>query len=164
MSSHAMKHYSKYNFRLLYHWLAYSLATFSTIYHNHIHSADEDSKSAVKSCFLLFMILIAIFFFTSTMVDEVTLLNFWASMSVVNRTWATERVICFCRWIQFTRRFQFSSTRPQRKINQFVNPLLFFSTLIYDVWRDKAPLLPSNPHERAQSMFWADFIDKKVWT
>jgi hypothetical protein len=82
----------------------------------------------------------------------------------VNRTWATERVICFCRWIQFTRRFQFSSTRPQRKINQFVNPLLFFSTLIYDVWRDKAPLLPSNPHERAQSMFWADFIDKKVWT
>jgi hypothetical protein len=109
MSSHAMKHYSKYNFRLLYHWLAYSLVTFSTIYHNHIHSADEDSKSAVKSCFLLFMILIAIFFFTSTMADEVTLLNFWASMSVVNRTWATERVICFCRWIQFTRRFQFSS-------------------------------------------------------
>jgi glutathione S-transferase len=34
---------------------------------------------------------------------------------------------------------------------------------IDDVWRGKTPLLPSDPYERAQSMFWADFIDKKVW-
>nr|TKR91424.1 tau class glutathione transferase GSTU42 [Populus alba] len=38
---------------------------------------------------------------------------------------------------------------------------------IDDVWRDKAPLLPSDPYERAQSMFLADFIDKRyiddVW-
>jgi len=47
-------------------------------------------------------------------------------MSIVNRTWWTERVICFCRLIQFTRRFQFSSTEE----NQCVNPLLLFSILM----------------------------------
>jgi glutathione S-transferase len=33
---------------------------------------------------------------------------------------------------------------------------------IDEVWKDKAPLLPSDPHKRAQSRFWADFVDKKV--
>nr|XP_011460876.1 PREDICTED: glutathione S-transferase U22-like [Fragaria vesca subsp. vesca] len=33
---------------------------------------------------------------------------------------------------------------------------------IDEVWKDKAPLLPSDPGLRAQAMFWADFIDKKV--
>ena len=33
---------------------------------------------------------------------------------------------------------------------------------IDEVWKDKAPLMPSDPYERAQSRFWADFVDKKV--
>jgi glutathione S-transferase len=33
---------------------------------------------------------------------------------------------------------------------------------IDEVWKDKAPLLSSDPYERAQSRFWADFVDKKV--
>jgi glutathione S-transferase len=33
---------------------------------------------------------------------------------------------------------------------------------IDEVWNDKAPLLSSDPYERAQSRFWADFVDKKV--
>ncbi|KAL9403373.1 hypothetical protein Peur_000345 [Populus x canadensis] len=34
---------------------------------------------------------------------------------------------------------------------------------IDEVWKDKAPLLPSDPHKRAQSRFWADFVDKKIY-
>ncbi|KAJ9159731.1 hypothetical protein P3X46_025210 [Hevea brasiliensis] len=33
---------------------------------------------------------------------------------------------------------------------------------IDEVWKDKVPLLPSDPYLRAQAKFWADFVDKKI--
>ncbi|KAL5564690.1 hypothetical protein UlMin_027854 [Ulmus minor] len=34
---------------------------------------------------------------------------------------------------------------------------------IDEVWHDKAPLLPSDPYQRAQARFWADYVNKKVY-
>lgn len=34
---------------------------------------------------------------------------------------------------------------------------------IDEVWNDKSPLLPSDPYQKSQARFWADFGDKKVY-
>ncbi|TKY49325.1 Glutathione S-transferase 3 [Spatholobus suberectus] len=34
---------------------------------------------------------------------------------------------------------------------------------IDEVWNDKAPILPSDPYERAHARFWVDYVDKKVY-
>lgn len=35
---------------------------------------------------------------------------------------------------------------------------------IDETWKDKAPpLLPSDPYDRSQARFWADYVDKKVY-
>ncbi|XP_059291663.1 probable glutathione S-transferase parA [Lycium ferocissimum] len=47
------------------------------------------------------------------------------------------------------------------------NPIcesLIILEYIDEVWHDKYPLLPSNPHERSQARFWADYIDKKIYS
>ncbi|GAU48552.1 hypothetical protein TSUD_99580 [Trifolium subterraneum] len=32
---------------------------------------------------------------------------------------------------------------------------------IDEVWNDGSPLLPSDPYQRSQALFWADYVDKK---
>jgi len=34
---------------------------------------------------------------------------------------------------------------------------------IDEVWNEKSPLLPSDPYQRSQARFWADYVDKKVY-
>ncbi|KAL3502988.1 hypothetical protein ACH5RR_037437 [Cinchona calisaya] len=35
---------------------------------------------------------------------------------------------------------------------------------IDEVWNDKSPLLPSDPYNRSHARFWADYINKKIYT
>nr|ACJ85907.1 unknown [Medicago truncatula] len=34
---------------------------------------------------------------------------------------------------------------------------------IDEVWNEKSPLLPSDPYQRSQARFWADYVDKKIY-
>jgi glutathione S-transferase len=35
---------------------------------------------------------------------------------------------------------------------------------IDEVWKEKSPLFPSDPHDRAQARFWADYVDQKIYS
>ncbi|KAH7861916.1 hypothetical protein Vadar_032631 [Vaccinium darrowii] len=35
---------------------------------------------------------------------------------------------------------------------------------IDEVWKENSPLFPSDPHDRAQARFWADYVDQKIYS
>ncbi|KAG7587485.1 Glutathione S-transferase C-terminal domain superfamily [Arabidopsis thaliana x Arabidopsis arenosa] len=108
------------------------------------------------------------------MADEVILLNFWPSMFGMRTMIALEE-----KGVKY-------EYREENVINN-KSPLLLEMNPIHkkipvlihngkpvcesiiqiqyidEVWSDKNPFLPTDPYQRAQALFWADFIEKKLF-
>ncbi|XP_016515111.1 putative glutathione S-transferase parC [Nicotiana tabacum] len=114
------------------------------------------------------------------MENEVILLNFWPSMFGMRvKVALAEKEIKY----EYKEEDLFTAKSPLLlKINpihkkvpvlihngKIVCESLIVVEYIDEVWNDKAPLLPSDPYERAQARFWADYTDKlydygrKIW-
>ncbi|XP_010537670.1 PREDICTED: glutathione S-transferase U19-like [Tarenaya hassleriana] len=107
------------------------------------------------------------------MADEVILLDFWPSMFGM-RT----RIALAEKGIKYEYREEDLRNKSQlllqmnpvhRKIPVLIHngkPVcesLIQVQYIDEVWSDKAPILPSDPYQRAQARFWADYVDKKMY-
>ncbi|KAL0008932.1 hypothetical protein SO802_010434 [Lithocarpus litseifolius] len=106
------------------------------------------------------------------MAGEVVLLDFWSSMFAMR-----VRLALAEKGIKYESKEQDLSNKSpllleMNPINKQVPVLihngkpvcesLIIVQYIDEVWNDKSPLLPSDPYQRAQARFWADFVDKKV--
>ncbi|KAK7401684.1 hypothetical protein VNO78_13357 [Psophocarpus tetragonolobus] len=108
-----------------------------------------------------------------TMADKVVLLDTWASMFGMR-----VRIALAEKGVQYE--YKEEDLRNKSPLLLQMNPIhkkipvlihngkpLCESAIIVqyidDVWSDKAPLMPSDPYERAQARFWVDYIDKKVY-
>ena len=106
------------------------------------------------------------------MADEVVLLDFWASMFGMRvRIALAEKGIKYEYKEQdvFNKGPQLLQTNPiHKKVPVLIHngkPVcesLIIVQYIDEVWKDKSPLLPTDPYQRAHARFWADFVDKKV--
>ncbi|KAL9669456.1 hypothetical protein QQ045_007003 [Rhodiola kirilowii] len=107
------------------------------------------------------------------MADEVILLDFWPSMFGM-------RLIIALREKGVDFEYREEDLRSKSELLLKSNPIhKKIPVLIHngkpvcesnisvqyidEVWSDRAPLLPSDPYQRAQARFWADYIDKKVF-
>ena len=106
------------------------------------------------------------------MADEVALLDFWPSIYSVR-----VRIALAEKGIEYESKEQNLFNKSpllleMNPVNKQIPVLvhngkpvcesLIILQYIDEVWHDKAPLLPSDPYQRAQARFWADVIDKKV--
>ncbi|KAL0306642.1 UNVERIFIED_CONTAM: Glutathione S-transferase U25 [Sesamum radiatum] len=106
------------------------------------------------------------------MAEKVTLLSFWPSMFCVRARIALEE-----KGLSYEYREEDLPNKTpllmemnpiHKKIPILIHngkPIcesLIIVEYIDDVWSDRARLLPSDPYEKAQARFWADFIDKKI--
>ncbi|KAJ4726588.1 putative Glutathione s-transferase [Melia azedarach] len=107
------------------------------------------------------------------MADEVVLLDFWPSMFGLR-----VRIALAEKGVKYE--FKEEDLRNKSPLLLQTNPIYkkipvlihngkpvcesaIIVQYIDEVWKDKAPLLPSDPYERAQARFWVDFIDKKIY-
>lgn len=105
--------------------------------------------------------------------DEVILLNFWLSPYGMRIRIALEE-----KGIKYEYREEdFSNKSPlllqmnpvHKKVPVFIHngkPIcesLIAVEYIDEVWNDKFPLLSSDPYQRAQARFWANYVDTKIY-
>ncbi|KAK2968713.1 hypothetical protein RJ640_005900 [Escallonia rubra] len=109
------------------------------------------------------------------MAEEVVLLDFWPSMFGMRARLALAE-----KGIQYEYKEEdlvggksqllLKMNPVQKKIPVLihngipVSESLIIVQYIDEAWSERYQLLPSDPYQRAQARFWADFIDKKVWT
>ena len=104
------------------------------------------------------------------MADEIILLDLWASMLGMR-----VRVALAEKGLKYEYREQ--DLRNKSPLLLEMNPVhkkipvlihngkpicesLIIVQYIDEVWYNKSPLLPSDPYQRAQARFWADYTDK----
>ncbi|THG00329.1 hypothetical protein TEA_030053 [Camellia sinensis var. sinensis] len=112
------------------------------------------------------------FYASSSMADEVILLDFWVSPFA-----ARVKIALAEKGVEYESREEDLSNKSPLLLK--INPVhkqvpvlihngkpvcesLIIVQYIDEVWNHKSPLLPCDPHQRAQARFWADFVDKKV--
>ncbi|CAL9241112.1 unnamed protein product [Arabidopsis halleri] len=109
------------------------------------------------------------------MADEVILLNFWPSMFGMRTMIALEE-----KGVKYEYREEdvINNKSPllleMNPIHKKIPVLIHNGKPVCEsiiqiqyidvVWSDKNPFLPTDPYQRAQALFWADFIEKKVTT
>nr|AFK35485.1 unknown [Lotus japonicus] len=107
------------------------------------------------------------------MADEVVLLDFWASpFGMRVRIALAEKGINYEYKEEDLRNkspLLLQSNPVHKKIPVLIHngkPIaesLIAVQYIDEVWNDASPLLPSDPYQRAQARFWADYVDKKIY-
>ncbi|KAI3828143.1 hypothetical protein L1987_02240 [Smallanthus sonchifolius] len=106
--------------------------------------------------------------------EEVILVNFWSSPFGCRVKIALEEKGIPYQYIEedlFNKSSYLSAINPiHNKVPVLVhnqNPIcesLNILEYIHETWKDLAPpFLPSDPHQRAQARFWADFVDKELY-
>ena len=108
------------------------------------------------------------------MANEVVLLDAWVSMFGMRARIALAEKCVKYEYVEEDLRNKSPRLLQANPVNKKIPVLihngkpicesLIIVQYIDEVWTDKPSLLPSDAYQRAQARFWADFIDKKVFS
>ncbi|WOG97846.1 hypothetical protein DCAR_0417187 [Daucus carota subsp. sativus] len=107
------------------------------------------------------------------MANKVVLLDFWVSMFGMRARIALAEKCVEYEYVEEDLRNKSPRLLQANPINKKIPVLLhndkpiceslIIVQYIDEVWTNKPSLLPSDPYERAQARFWADYVDKKIY-